>query len=115
MKSVIGKDVFIVKFAYKVAEKNAKCRKTTCYFKHGPVKNKEIISERIVEETVRNIHTEPFIRAKGRKHAFFKALSTLFSNPELHDQFNLTGAHYRQLVNDFYEQCATSRQFKDAN
>lgn len=112
MKTVIGPNTFIIKFAYKTVEtaipgtdRVVKQRESICYIKHSTSKD---TSDILVEVSVRTDSRDQFERAEGRSRAFKKALATLFASKETRSHFALGNVEFNQFVRDFYEQCPTS-------
>lgn len=115
MKTVIGNNVFVTKFAYPTKEGNIDPkpgniwprRATVCYIKHGVTGTTEL-PNKLVEVDVVNSKRDQFNKKIGRPLAFKKALRELFNNAEYRTQFGLTKAEFNQFVRDFKEQCSNS-------
>lgn len=121
MKTVIGNDVFIIKFAYPVKVVKSNPRKnidpkpgkiwphrvSKCFIKHGILGSEEL-PVAIVEVNTANCNGEPFNKRIGRPVAFKKAIRTLFADTKLREKFNLDDSHFKVFVNDFKEQCSNS-------
>jgi len=115
MKTVIGNNVFVTKFAYPVKADgiNPKPgniwprRQTICYIKHGVTGTTEL-PNKLVEVEVVNSKKDQFSRKIGRTLAFKKALHALFADAYFRKEFALTKVEFNQFVNDFKEQCSNS-------
>lgn len=112
MKTVIGPNTFITKFAYKTVETGIPGKKSPvtqresiCYIKHSKSKDSADV---LVDVTVRTDSRDQFERAVGRSLAFKKALTTLFASKETRDRFGLGNVEFNQFVRDFYDQCPNS-------
>ena len=110
MKTVIGNQTFITKFAYPiitrtVGDKVVNQRESVCYIKHSKSQTE---SEIIVQDSVKTDSRDSFIKAKGRNLAFKKTLNKLFADKTLRKQFGLTNVEFDQFVSDYYNQCPTS-------
>ena len=111
MKTVIGNNIFITKFAYPEITNHISCnkivkqRESVCYIKHSKSQTE---SEIIVQDSVKTDSRDSFIKAKGRNLAFKKTLNKLFADKTLRKQFGLTNVEFDQFVSDYYNQCPTS-------
>lgn len=111
MKTQIGSNIFITKFAYPVIErtlangKQIKQRESICYIKHS---KSDTESDIIVQESVKTDSREQFTRVIGRNLAFKKTLNKLFADKTLREQFGLTNVEFAQFVGDYKDQCPAS-------
>jgi len=112
MKTVIGPNTFITKFAYKTVDsvlpssgKKITQRESICYIKHATSKDASTV---LVDVSVRTDSRDNFERAVGRSLAFKKALTTLFADKTVRERFGLGNVEFNQFVRDFYEQCPNS-------
>ena len=117
MKTVIGNNAFVIKFAYPHRENPLEDqpkpgnrwpqRPTICYIRQGEVGTKEL-SNTLVQEVAISHPKDQFIKAVGRSISFKRAIHALFAKKELRELYNLDSNSFKQFMNDFKTQCSAS-------
>lgn len=110
MKTIIGQQVFIIKFRYPTPSEG-ESRTTMCYIRSG-VSGERELSDYLITTIAKTHHKDNFNRHVGRMITFKRLMDQLFDEKNgFVSKFGLTKEHKSVFWKDFREQCP--RTFKN--